>query len=272
MDSEKKIDLDDRDLKRMLVLIHIRTGISMKENKKSLIQGRLRARMKELAMHSYQDYMERVENSQEEAQRFIDLVTTNETTFFRTQRVWDYFSSQFLPDWYANNQGKVLKIWSAASSSGEESYSIAMSCEEFRTKHKDFNYSIVGSDISANMVKRAEKGVYQGRNADGLEKSFPEYFKRYTVPTNDGITMVDHVRSKCRFFLNNLFVPKKIDQFDVVFLRNVLIYFESADQEIVLKNISVNLKKGGKLIIGESESLTGLTSDLTFIQPLVYEA
>src|SRR5450830_1704207 len=119
-------------LTTLIALVREHTGIAMTQRKSILLERRLQPRLQALSLHSYQDYLDRVVSDRDEIPHFIDLVTTNDTLFFRTPQVWDYFSGQFLPAWWRAHHGKTLNIWSAAAASGEELYSIAMLCEQFK--------------------------------------------------------------------------------------------------------------------------------------------
>lgn len=272
----KEIELEElghASLEKILVLVHDLTGISMGTNKKTLLQGRLRPRVRKLGLPSYDHYLAYLSTHKEEVQVFINLVTTNETYFFRTQRVWDYFSNVFLPKWTMENPNKVLNIWSGASSSGEEIYTIAICCEEYRTKNTELNYQITGTDISSDVLAVANLGEYSGRSIEAFKSSNRQLFDKYMMPKTESLFQINaQVRSRIKFNLHNLFEPPKVRNFyDIIFLRNVMIYFDSKDQEQVLANIAQGLRPGGTLIIGESESLTSLKTPFKYKLPLVYE-
>lgn len=259
-----EIELGPEEFKKILDLVHLWTGITLGESKKTLVQGRLRPRLKILGLTSYKDYFLYLQENKGEQQEFINLITTNETSFFRTNRVWDYFRTEFLEKW---DQKAPLKIWSAASSTGEEAYSLAMSCEEHRLKKPSFDYEIFASDISSKVVNIAQKGEYAGRSIDSFKQTHPTLFNKFF---HEG-KVERKLKEKIHFSTHNLFhQPFKKDYFDIVFLRNVLIYFELKDQERVLQNIALSLKKDGILIIGESESLNSMKTSFEYIKPLVY--
>lgn len=254
------LNLDSVEFKNILGLVYKLTGITLGESKKILVQGRLRPRLKKLGLDTYQNYFLFLKENKEEQQEFINLITTNETSFFRTTRVWDYFREEFLKNW---DKGNTLNMWSAASSTGEEAYSLAMSCEEETLR----NYQIYASDISSKVIKIAEQGEYQGRNIEAFKQNYAEFYRKYF--SEDRVS--EKLKSKIMFSTHNLFNPPfKKDFFDIVFLRNVLIYFESKDQEKVLENIYASLRKEGVLVIGESESLNSLKTNFTYIKPLIY--
>lgn len=270
---EQQLEIDQKSLDKLIVLVHKFTGITMNNGKKALLQGRLRPRIKKLGLTSFDAYMDFLISSKEEAQEFVNLVTTNETQFFRTPRIWEFLNGDFLPAWYSKNPGKTLRIWSGASSSGEEIYTIAICCEDFKTKNKNFQYHILGTDISTNVLKEAEKATYSGRSIDNFRQNYSHLFDKYMISTSEEVFKVHpEVASRVKFGIHNLFsLPKEKGHYDLIFLRNVLIYFTSSDQEIVLNNIAQGLASQGTLIIGESESLNSLKVPFDYKRPLIYQ-
>lgn len=265
-------ELDQHSLEKILKLVHKLTGITMGENKKTMLQGRLRPRMRKLGLTSYDQYIEHLNSHKNEIQEFVNLVTTNETSFFRTQRVWDFLVKGFLPVWGAANPQKTLKIWSGASSSGEEIYTIGICCEEYRLKNVGFNYQILGTDISTNVLETAEKGIYSGRSIEAFKASYRPLFDKYMMAVKDGFQIRPEIKTNIRFNIYNLYdEPSMKNHYDLIFLRNVLIYFEPRDQEKVLCNMGKSLVDGGLLVIGESESLGSLKTPFLYVQPLVYK-
>ncbi|VVE38286.1 chemotaxis protein methyltransferase [Pandoraea communis] len=255
----------------LLRAVHRYTGISMNEKKWTMLQGRLRPRLRTLSLRCYRDYLSLLENTPDEVRNFVNLVTTNETTFFRTPRVWDYFSAHYLPRWHASNPGRPFRMWSAAAASGEEPYSAAMLCEEFRARHTGFQYQIHATDISSQVLAAAMAGNYAGRSVDGLKQQRPPMLAKYFRPNAGGFTVVAELRSHMTFAEHNLYQRMaRREAFDLVMLRNVLIYFETADQERVLENVRRTLAPEGVLIVGESESLARLSTGYRFEQPLIY--
>ena len=266
-----EIDLSDSTLKSVLEMVFKYTGITMNEKKRSLLQSRLRPRLRELSLKSYEEYVNYLKTTQSEVEVFIDCVTTNETFFFRTHRVWDFFNKRFLPEWYAEHKGETLKIWSAASSSGEEIYSLGICATEFQLKHPDFKFELNASDISQEILGKAQAGIYGERSVDGLKKYNVEWYHKYIETCGDKWKIKDTIRNQVRFSSHNLMTsPKLKNYFDIVFLRNVMIYFQDTEQKIILKNVSQALKQRSHLVLGESESINRLETDLKFLEPLVY--
>jgi chemotaxis protein methyltransferase CheR len=264
-------EMDQLVLHRTLKLVHKCTGITMGENKKTLLQGRLRKRIRELSLENYSQYIDYVEAHVDEVQTFVNLVTTNETSFFRTDRVWKFLSSEFLPEWFLQNKSNTLKIWSAAASTGEEVYTIGICCQEFKAKNPAFNYQVTGTDIDTSVLAVAEKAEYQGRSIELYKTTYKALFDKYMIPVESGYKVSDDVRSRIKFSAHNLFKPPAMKKhYDLIFLRNVLIYFEAQDQEKVLSNMGMALADSGLLVIGESESLTRLSTNFQFKAPLIY--
>jgi chemotaxis protein methyltransferase CheR len=271
--SEAARKLEDATLMRLLSLVKTHTGITMEERKKDLLFARVRRRLRVVGLDTIEQYADLLESTTSEVQEFVNLVTTNETLFFRTPVIWEYFQKEFLPDWQSKNPGGTLQVWSAASSSGEEACSIAIACEEFKLIHPTFKYRIHGSDISTEVLEGAKSGSFKDKSIEGLKTRFPEYITKYFKPMSSGVYKMSPILSgNIEFFIHNLFrKPAKIQFYDIVFLRNVMIYFTDPDQELVLKNIHNSIKKSGMLILGESESLSRLKAPFTFKKPLIYQ-
>ncbi|HEU4670028.1 MAG TPA: protein-glutamate O-methyltransferase CheR [Dyella sp.] len=247
------------------------TGIAMADRKWTLLQGRLRRRLQALALSSYRDYLAVLDSDHEEVGRFIDLVTTNETSFFRTPRIWDYLWHGFLPAWQAAHPGGTLQVWSAAASTGEEAYSVAMLCEEFREKHPDFRYRILGTDIASGVLDTGRAGHYLGRNVDGLRKARPGMLDKYFRGVDEVYTVSPTLRAAVAFRSHNLYQRLADNtRFDLVLLRNVLIYFDEPGQETVLENVRQSMADRAVLLVGESESLNRLRTGFAYQQPLIY--
>jgi len=257
-------------LLKVIGKVHALTGITISEQKKTMLQSRLRKRMRHLSLATFEEYMSWLESDKNEVQEFINVVTTNETSFFRTPRIWDYFQNDFLPKWSAANPGRQLKIWSAAASSGEEAFSLAICCTDFQRKNPKFDFRIIATDISTSVLDEAQKGVYNARSVEFLRKSKPQLFEQYFVTEGEDIFKISStLKSRVSFTTHNLFTIKK-DQFEIVFLRNVLIYFNGTDQEKVLKNVGKSIPDDGMLVIGESESLNRLDTPYEFYQACIY--
>jgi len=259
-------------LTTLIALVREHTGIAMTQRKSILLERRLQPRLQALSLHSYQDYLDRVVSDRDEVAHFIDLVTTNDTLFFRTPQVWDYFRDRYLPGWTRAHPGQTLKIWSAAAASGEELYSIAMLCEQFQQQVPSFRYQILASDISQQILNAAKAGQYSGRSVERIRLSHPDLLRKYFTASPYGVQVNQQLQQNVSFQLHNLLEPLRPPQrFDVVFLRNVLIYFDAEHQETVLRQARHSLKDDGRLILGESETIARLGTGYQFEFPMIYK-
>lgn len=269
MDIENEIDAATQ--RALLDKVRRHTGIHMADRKWTLLQGRLRRRLQALEIERYRDYLAVLESTPDEVGTFINLVTTNETSFFRTPRIWDHLWQQVLPDWYRQHRGSTLQLWSAAASTGEEAYSMAMLCEEFGNNHPAFKYQILATDIASQVLDVGKAGLYRGKSIEALQRAKPGLFAKYFTASNDGYAVAPALRNHVVFREHHL--HKRLDgaqRFDVTLLRNVLIYFDEEGQCSVLENVRRAMAPDSVLIIGESESLTRLNVGFDFEQPLVY--
>lgn len=270
-DAAKK--LEGASLTRLLSLVKTHTGITMAERKREMLAARLKPRLRLLGLDSYEEYMDQVDQGKVDSQDFVNLITTNETHFFRTPTVWNYFQNEFLPEWFRANSGNVLRVWSAASSTGEEAHSLGMSCEEFRIQHPAFKYRIFGSDIDTDVLAKARSGTFKDKTFEELQSRHPALIEKYFQKKVDGTFQISPViGANLEFFQHNLHkAPPKGMLFDIVFLRNVLIYFNDPDQILVLDNTHRALKTAGVLVLGESESLARHKTQFKFHKPLIYK-
>ncbi|GAB3443402.1 protein-glutamate O-methyltransferase CheR [Massilia solisilvae] len=265
-------DMDASTLQSALDLVRRHTGISMSMAKRSMLQSRLRPRMRQLKLASYESYLQLLANDERERQPFIDAVTTHHTAFFRTPRIWQYLSDVFLPAWWEQHPERPLQVWSAAASTGEEACTIAICCEEFRRHHPGFRYQITATDIAAEVLERARRGEYAGSAVTAFQAAQPELFARYNaLETRDRFMLGNAVRERISFSVHNLLQASPWeDAFDVVFLRNVLIYFKPEDVVAIVRKVAPALHARGVLMIGEAESLTSLDVPFQFEQPQIY--
>ncbi|MDO8047523.1 protein-glutamate O-methyltransferase CheR [Janthinobacterium sp. SUN211] len=260
-------------LTTLIALVRQHTGIAMTARKSVLLERRLQPRLQALSLHSYQAYLDRVASDRDEVAHFIDLVTTNDTLFFRTPSIWDYFRDRYLPAWARAHPDGCLAIWSAAAASGEELYSIAMLCEQFKQQAPAFRYQILASDISQQILGAARAGQYSGRSVERIRLSHPDLLRKYFTPAPYGVKVNEELRQHVSFAQHNLLEAlRPAQRFDLVFLRNVLIYFDAEHQETVLRQARLSLKDEGRLILGESETIARLGTGYQFEFPMIYKA
>ncbi|WP_410499388.1 CheR family methyltransferase [Chitinibacter sp. S2-10] len=235
-------------------------GVNLPNSKKSLLTGRLGKRLHDLNLpdlRAYHSYIT-MSGNEDERQRAIDLITTNETYFFRESKHFDYLADSILPS-LATQQD--VRIWSAASSTGEEAYSIAMILDK---KRPAMAWNVEGSDVSTRVLAYAQRGLYPIQRGQQIPQSF---LKQHCLRGNgqyEGHFLVDQrLRERVQFSQRNLLEPQtSLGQFDVIFLRNVLIYFENETKAQVIRNVCRQLKPGGWFIIGHAESLNGIETGL----------
>lgn len=269
MDSDA-FTLTDSCFEHYIKLVHSTTGITLEKNRKPMLVGRFKNRISQLGLNSYEAYLDYVLHHNEEHEVFTNLITTNETYFYRTPMIWEFFSEKFLTNWDVN---KTLRVWSAAASTGEEAHTIGVFCEHFKQSNPSFNYFIFGTDISPEVVKKATAGVYNGRSIKRFRESKPQLFDTYMCQCEAGYRVNPAIKKHITFENHHLFnALKQAKKFDFIFLRNVLIYFNQEDQEIVLANMHHHLSDEGYLVIGESESIGRLQTDFVAEKPLIYRS
>lgn len=263
------LDVSDQEMLLFQQLFQQHIGLYLPFSKKALLCSRLSRRLGELGMSGLQEYYSLISLPQEQAerQRAIDLITTNETYFFREQKHFDALRASILPGMSTRHE---LKVWSAASSTGEEAYSIAMLLDDVRGHHP---WSIFASDISQRVLSFARRALYPMARGEHIPQ---EYLSRYCLCGTgdyDGHFLIDQrLRKRVTFEQRNLLsLPAEMDmKFDIVFLRNVIIYFDFPTKVDVLQSVIRKIRPGGWLIVGHSESLHGMPLELQMQAPSIY--
>ncbi|MCX7875666.1 MAG: protein-glutamate O-methyltransferase CheR [Melioribacteraceae bacterium] len=247
--------------------IYENTGIYFQDNKKYFLESRLLRRMNYLGLKTFEEYFDLLRygtNGQSEKKYFYEAITINETFFFRNQPQLDALAQTILPEIISLKQaaGKnKIRIWSAASSSGEEAYSIAMTFQDLiKPRYPSFELEVVGTDINNAVVETATQGIYR----DYSIRNTPPYFlKKYFKVGNGGTYEVNpEIKKMASFKVMNLYddaAMKMMYNFDVIFCANVLIYFDVASKIKVVSHLYNSLNKGGYLFIGYSETLHGIS-------------
>lgn len=269
------LNISDSEFDGIRELLFELTGISLRPTKKPLIVARLRKRIEELSLKNLGQYVDYVKsNKQTEVEYLVNALTTNETFFFRHTRHFNFLYEEALPDVISRNQGKIT-IWSGASSTGEEPYSLAITMEEFVKKNGSKQYEILASDINTQVLDLARQGQYEGRAlkeaTEGILKRHFDCDEPEKKSNNMIYTVKQHIRNKVNFFQHNLQKPSTQKPVDIIFLRNVLIYFEKDIKEKVVNLIAKSLKPGGYFFISPSETLNDIKSDLTFLHSAIYQ-
>lgn len=261
--------------KKLGQFIHSTYGIQMPDSKKVLLEGRLQKRIKVNNLTNFSDYIEYLFSDlgqNRELQYFIDAVSTNKTDFYREPHHFDFLREEFLPKFSQDH--KHVKIWSAAASSGEEPYTIAIELREFMENNVGFSYEMLGTDISTEILQKASKGVYDDKRIDIIPLHIKrKYFLRSKNRDKKKVKVAPVLQKNLRYRTINLTVPLVgiPNDFDLIFCRNVLIYFNREVQEKVINSICTKLKPGGFLFLGHSESTTGIKAPVTQVAPTIYK-
>lgn len=259
--------ISDQEFGRFQRFIYETAGISLSPAKKALVCGRLSKRLQARQVQSFGDYFKLLgtEAGREEMQTAIDLLTTNETYFFREPRHFEVLREASL----AAGRSQPFRVWSAASSSGEEAYSMAMVLDDAVGA---VGWEVLGTDISTRMLQRARSAHYPMSRARQIPAA---YLKRYClkgIGAHDGTLLIERsLRSRVAFAHANLNAPlPQLGDFDVIFLRNVMIYFNAETKRQVVARVISLLKPGGCLCIGHSESLNDITEAVRPVAPSIY--
>lgn len=244
-------------------------GISLSDHKHALVTGRLARRLQHHQLASHGEYFRLLTGGKfpEEAQIAVDLLTTNETHFFREPKHFDFLRTKIVAD---HPYGKPMRVWSAASSSGEEPYSIAMT---LAAGLGDRPWEVLASDLSSQVLERARSGHYAMARAKTIPREHLLAYCLKGVDSHEGTFLIDpKIRNRVQFMQVNLnSTLPKLGEFDVIFLRNVMIYFDLPTKRQVVARVLTQLRAGGHLIIGHSENLNGVTDSVKTVAVSVYQ-
>lgn len=271
-------ELSDSDFNRLSDFIYSNYGIKLLPVKKIMLQSRLQARLKVNNIDSfklYTDYVLSGRGGEDEVVSMIDLVSTNKTDFYRESAHFDFMKEVVLPEHKEMFSERPFKVWSSASSSGEEAYTIAIVINEFFEKNKKFDYQILGTDISTRIIEKARKAVYGMDRVDVIPLAQKKkYLLRSKDINNPMVRINPELRAHTSFQRLNLMdeiysdIPR---DFDLIFCRNVLIYFDRPTQEKVINKLCRHLRPGGYFFLGHSESITGYNVPLRQLKPTVFQ-
>ena len=271
--------LTDSEFAELVKIIYDKTRIQMSNHKRALVTSRLSKRLRALHMDSFREYIDFVKNAKdEELTNFVNAVTTNKTDFFRENKHFEYMKSTFLPDWEKNfKAGKVknLRIWSAACSTGEEPYTIQMTLHEyFGSNYDRYDIKVLASDIDTNVLAHGRAGIYREESVDPIQDNIlRKYFLKGTGD-KDGLYKVKDILKKNLFFRQLNFKDEDFDihtQFDLIFCRNVIIYFDKEFQKELFNKFHRYLKEDGLVFIGHSETLFGVSDKFKYVASNIYK-
>ncbi len=263
---------------RLSEFIHTQCGIKMPPGKKIMLEARLQKRLKSVGAATFGDYCEYLFNSpngQDELVQMINAVTTNKTDFFREPGHFQILTDTVLPPFAdpASSSGSCFTIWSAGCSSGEEPYTLAMVLSEFATLHPGFRFTVLATDISTKVLEKAKLGIYDEERVAPVPLSIKQkYLMKSKDPTKGQVRITPELRSLIRFERVNLMDEqyRRPELLDVIFCRNVIIYFERLNQEKLLGRLCNFLRPGGYLFLGHSETVHGFDLPLQRVTSTVY--
>ena len=269
--------ISDKEFNILSDFIYKNFGIKMPSAKRVMLQSRLHKRLRSLSMADfgeYIDYLFSSEGKKTEVTEMMNVVSTNKTDFFRESAHFEFIENYILPKFATERPNQQIKIWSAGCSSGEEVYTICMTLEDFKRFNTKMNFHVFGTDISTEMLKKAKSAIYNYDRTTGISN---DRKKRYLLISKDRSTnlvkVIPNIRNKVSFSrLNFMDKHYNVDSgFDIIFCRNVLIYFDRETQEKVINRLCQKLDTGGFFFLGHSESVTGLNVPLKQLKPTVFQ-
>ncbi|MEI7596474.1 MAG: CheR family methyltransferase [Bacteroidota bacterium] len=269
--------MSNEDFKRLSNYIFNELGIKMPIEKKIMLEGRLQKRLVELKHNNYNTYIDYVfspEGSATELMNMIDVVTTNKTDFFRESAHFDFLYKEAVPEFVKTFGARQLKVWSAGCSSGEEPYTLTFVLSEAIQNQNLSDFAISATDISTRMLQKAYNGIYPEDRVAVVPLSLKKkYLLRSKDRASKNIRIVPELRKKISFsrlnFMDDYYSIN--ENFDIIFCRNVLIYFEREVQEKVIQKLCSKLKLGGYFFLGHSESISNMKVPLQQIKPTIFK-
>ena len=272
LQRDADIALSDREMDRIVRLVYERSGITLHQGKRALIVARLHRLLKAGGFTSFSQYVRHVETDHTGHQLsvLLDAMTTNHTSFFREDEHFRFLAERVVPPIVAD--GRPVRLWCAACSTGQEPVSLAMTLMQALPESQHGRVRLLASDISTRALKTASAGVYPMKVAAGVPQSLLKtYFERGLGADEGKVRVRAQLRRAIEYRRVNLIEVDNLNEtFDVVFCRNVMIYFDKAVQQRVVSMIERHLAPGGYLFIAHSESLNGLSHELKWMAPAVY--
>jgi chemotaxis protein methyltransferase CheR len=272
----QSFDLSKKEFQLFQEIIHRETGIHMSDKKKKLIVARLSKRLRALNLQSFTQYYEYLNDGTDAGNEIVNLInriTTNKTNFFREKHHFDFLAYELFPQMIARSEvsgARRLRIWSAGCSSGEEPYTLAMIAAEAFKSQRGWDIKILATDLDTEILQKAIAGVYPTQTVAPIPK---EYLGRYFTRSTDGYTAGNGLKSMITFrklnLMNATFPMKR--PFDIIFCRNVIIYFDVPTKESLLIRFYHHLKEGGYMFIGHSESLMHMRDKYKYLKHTIYK-
>jgi len=272
-ETEREFVFSETDFRSLAKLAYEYAGISLSESKRNLLYSRLSRRLRVLGLNSFKDYRDYLAGDEREIENFINSISTNHTKFFREAHHFDHLRTHVILPFAqaaANSTGRRLRIWSAGCSSGEEPYTIAV---VLKREIRDFalhDVRILATDIDTDVLGRAARGEFGVNATDEVPKTYMSFFQQ-TSADGDKIVMPEDVRSLITFRRLNLMEAWPFrGHFDAIFCRNVMIYFDAETKAKLIQRFTEQIRPGGWLYIGHSESLIGAHPNLQPVGRTIY--
>ncbi len=265
--------MDSTTFDRIRAIVYEHSGISLKETKEAMVSARIAKRMRVLGISSHTQYLQYLEQdiNGDEITLFLDVISTNVTSFFRERQHFDYLED-ILHNWISNGKSKI-RIWSAAASTGEEALSIAMTIQNALAE-RPCDYKILATDLSTHVLSLAQQGTYDAAQMENVPESFRRrFFQPCRTSSGTGYRARDELTKHIVYKRLNLSKPPfpMRGQLDIVFCRNVMIYFDEATRNRLVGEIHQKILPGGYLFTGHAESLSSLKTEFKYIQPALYQ-
>lgn len=267
-------ELTDQEYARFRDLIYRAAGIQIADNKRAMVGNRVRRRLRATGLGDFTAYLGYLASAagEDEMPLFLDAITTNETYFFRDPHHYDWLGDVFLPEILAlaeaRKRPRTLRVWSAACSTGEEPYSIALKWFAKKPRFTGWKTTILGTDLSGAVLEAAALGSYDARS---LRLVDPATLKSGFTAAADRFVVNPEVRGPIVWKRHNLLKPLDEGAFDCVFIKNVLIYFDNESKRTVVANVTDSLAKGGYLVVGPTEGIHNMLGSLARIHSWLYQ-
>jgi len=267
--------LTDKEFNQIRKLVIEHTGIALSDAKRNLVYGRLSKRLRKMKIRNFGSYIQLLESpsGKDELAHFTNAITTNLTSFFRENHHFEFLKSTVLPNLLRiNADTKKIRVWSAGCSTGEEPYSIAMAIREVIPENKNWDIKILATDLDTNVLAHAKAGIYSLERINSLSKSrMKRWFLKGKGNQIDSIKIRTELQDLIRFRRLNLMETWPIkNQFDIIFCRNVVIYFDKPTQKILFKRYHELLRDSGHMFIGHSETMFKVSNDFKLIGNTTY--
>lgn len=276
--DQKSFKLSDTEFNYIRKLVYTECGISLHEGKKELVRSRLSKRLRELNLQNFKEYKRILEESGKEAEliNLLNAISTNLTSFFREKKHFNFLENKGLPNILktgATKRNQLIKGWSAGCSTGEEPYTISMVISSWLESYSEIDFKITATDISTDVLSKAKSAVYEEARIKGIDRSIlKKYFKRGVGKKKGFVKVKKNIREKIDFKRFNLMHQYSFgENYDFVFCRNVMIYFEKKIQAEVVNKFYDILRPGGYLFVGHSESLMNIPHRFKYVEPTIYQ-